>query len=128
MINRTGIIVTNLTKSKIFYTHVLRTLGYRVRLNLPVAVGFGDVSEVDPEIDFWISAGKPSVPRNHIAFQAHSEEEVRAFYQAAIDAGAKANGEPAFRPLIRPQYYAAFVYDLDGYNIEAVFHEKMDSK
>ncbi|GLS06052.1 glyoxalase [Chitiniphilus shinanonensis] len=125
MIDHTGINVSNLEQSKQFYQAVLATLGYAVRLDFGVAVGFGDGKAEagdDPGGDFWISQGEPYTPRSHIAFRAGSAEQVAAFYQAALAAGARDNGAPGPRPHYHPGYYAAFAYDPDGYNIEAVFH------
>jgi len=59
----------------------------------------------------------------HIAFEAQSREEVDAFHRAALEAGARDNGPPGIRAKYSPNYYAAFVIDPDGHNIEAVFHE-----
>ena len=59
----------------------------------------------------------------HIAFVAESREQVDAFYAAALDAGAECNGPPGLRPQYSGQYYAAFVFDPDGHNIEVVCHE-----
>jgi len=59
--------------------------------------------------------------RNHIAFQARDRATVEAFYNAALAAGGKDNGAPGERPY-HPGYYAAFVLDPDGNNIEAVYH------
>ena len=125
MIDHTGVNVSNFAVSKTFYTSVLATLGYIVRLEFETALGFGENklnSKDDPGGCFWISQGSPFVPRSHIAFRAHSQAEVIAFYQAALLAGAKDNGDPGFRPHYHKHYYAAFVLDPDGYNIEAVFH------
>jgi predicted lactoylglutathione lyase len=58
----------------------------------------------------------------HIAFTAQTRAEVDAFYHAALEAGATDNGHPGLRPQYHPQYYGAFVLDLDGHNIEAVCH------
>ena len=57
----------------------------------------------------------------HLAFQARDEEMVRAFYEAALAAGGTDNGAPGERPY-HPGYYAAFVLDPDGNNVEAVYH------
>ena len=57
-----------------------------------------------------------------MAFVAKNRAAVDAFYQAAMSAGGKDNGEPGLRPHYHPDYYGAFVYDLDGHNIEAVCH------
>jgi catechol 2,3-dioxygenase-like lactoylglutathione lyase family enzyme len=125
MIDHTGINVTNLALSKTFYESVLATLGYVVRLEIDGAVGFG-ASEPgngdDPGGDFWISEGDPCLPRNHIAFRADGIEQVVAFHEAALVAGAQDNGAPDMRPHYHKGYYAAFVFDPDGHNIEAVFH------
>jgi catechol 2,3-dioxygenase-like lactoylglutathione lyase family enzyme len=59
--------------------------------------------------------------RHHLAFQAQDKSMVEAFYKAALTHGGKDNGAPGERPY-HPGYYAAFVLDPDGNNIEAVFH------
>jgi catechol 2,3-dioxygenase-like lactoylglutathione lyase family enzyme len=125
MIDHTGINVANLAVSKSFYKSVLSTLGYIVRLKFETAVGFGmdnSNTEDDPGGDFCISRGDPFTPRSHITFRATSEAQVVAFYEVALVAGAKDNGAPGLRTLYHKHYYAAFVFDPDGYNIEAVFH------
>jgi predicted lactoylglutathione lyase len=58
-----------------------------------------------------------------VAFQADSRDLVSAFYAAAIAAGGKDNGEPGLRPHYHETYYAAFVLDADGHNIEVVCHK-----
>ncbi|MDH0863836.1 VOC family protein [Mitsuaria sp. GD03876] len=58
----------------------------------------------------------------HIAFAAQTREQVDAFYRAALAAGAKDNGPPGLRPKYHANYYAAFVIDPEGHNIEAVCH------
>ena len=125
MIDHTGITVKNLALSKKFYASVLATIGYEVRLEFNDAVGFGSTEPNhgdDPGGDFWIAEGDPSMPRNHIAFRAASVAQVVAFYEVALAAGAQDNGAPGLRPRYHTNYYAAFVFDPDEYNIEAVFH------
>lgn len=125
MIDHTGIHVTSIALSKPFYEAVLSTLGYVVRLDLVTALGFGakDLAPGDdPAGAFWIAEADPFDPRSHIAFRATSEAQVDAFYKTALAAGARDNGAPGLRPQYHPHYYAAFVFDPDGYNIEAVFH------
>lgn len=125
MIDHTGITVSQLARSRQFYESVLATLGYGVRLALDDAVGFGTREPAhgdDPGGDFWISAGPPFTPRSHIAFRADCEAQVLAFHQAALAAGGRDNGAPGLRPQYHARYFAAFVLDPDGYNIEAVFH------
>jgi predicted lactoylglutathione lyase len=57
-----------------------------------------------------------------VCLKARSAEEVDAFHRAALEAGAKDFGAPGLRPHYHEKYYGAFVLDLDGHNIEAVFH------
>ncbi|MDQ7990871.1 MAG: VOC family protein [Candidatus Dactylopiibacterium sp.] len=124
MIDHTGINVSDYAVSKRFYEAALAPLGYAVRLDLGDAAGFGGQTHGadDPGGDFWISVGTPYQPRSHIAFRAVSEAQVAAFHAAAIAAGGIDNGAPGPRPQYHTGYYAAFVRDPDGYNIEAVFH------
>ncbi len=69
---------------------------------------------------FWINEDGPQKPAVHIAFAAETRADVDAFYAAAIAAGGHDNGAPGLRPQYGETYYAAFVRDLDGNNIEAV--------
>ena len=124
MIDHTGFNVSDLELSKAFYLKALAPLGYGISLEFEGAAGFGahPGARDDPGGDFWITAGEPQAPRVHLAFQAADEAQVQEFYRAAIEAGGKDNGPPGPRPHYHPGYYAAFVLDPDGYNIEAVFH------
>jgi predicted lactoylglutathione lyase len=77
--------------------------------------------------DFWLGDGSGDGSgdvgtRTHVALAAESRATVRAFYEAAIAAGAQDNGPPGLRPHYHEHYYAAFVLDPDGHNIEAVCH------
>ncbi|WP_107929256.1 VOC family protein [Neisseria animaloris] len=105
-----------------FYDKVLATLGIWRVLDLSEhrAVAYG---RAYPE--FWIQApcdGQPAQTANgvHIAFYAEIREEVDAFYQAALAAGAKDDGAPGPRPHYGKEYYGCFVRDLDGHKIEAM--------
>lgn len=125
MIDHTGITVLNFQASRKFYLAALAPLGYAIRKEHPTAAGFGAGNPNDggdPGGDFWLTQGEPSSPRIHVAFRAKSVEQVQAFHQAALAAGARDNGAPGLRPQYHPNYYGAFVYDPDGYNIEAVYH------
>lgn len=62
----------------------------------------------------------------HIAFTAENREQVNAFYHAALNTGGQCNGPPGLRPQYSGKYFAAFVIDPDGHNIEAVCHESED--
>ncbi|PIR84130.1 glyoxalase [Candidatus Kaiserbacteria bacterium CG10_big_fil_rev_8_21_14_0_10_51_14] len=59
--------------------------------------------------------------KSHVAFEAKNKKQVDAWYKAALKAGAKDNGGPGYRTEYWPGYYAAFVYDPDGHNIEVVW-------
>ena len=126
MIDHIGITVGNIEKSKAFYTKALAALGYVLCKNSPGSVSFG-VREghgisADPGGDFWLSEGTPMSPRPHVAFNAASRADVDAFFAAGLAAAGTENGAPGLRAHCHPNYYAAFLLDPDGYNIEAVCH------
>lgn len=126
MLDHISIIVSDFARSKRFYEAVLHPLGYRLMTELPEAAGFGvsdgEGKSGDPGGDFWIARGKPVPPLVHVAFNAASSDAVDAFHAAALAAGGRDNGAPGLRPQYHARYYAAFVFDPDGYNIEAVCH------
>ncbi len=75
---------------------------------------------------FWIAAAESIQPAStsvHVAFVGAGKRQVDAFYAAAMAAGAKDNGAPGYHPEYGEGYYAAFVFDFDGNNIEAVYRE-----
>ena len=117
MIAHTTLHVSDYQKSKAFYIEVLKTLGYVNNMELGHAAGFHDGENTD----FWMVEDK--VAPTHLAFTAKSKAEVEAFYKAALEAGATDNGAPGYRKEYWPGYYAAFVLDRDGHNIEAVFFD-----
>ena len=69
---------------------------------------------------FWITTDEPVSKNIHIAFQASSRKQVDQFYENGINNGGKCNGKPGVRADKHPSYYAAYLFDLDGNNIEAV--------
>lgn len=71
----------------------------------------------------WLAASGRQTPPTHICFRAPSREAVRAFHCAALEAGGVDNGPPGVREKYHPAYYAAFVLDPEGHNIEAVCFE-----
>ncbi len=128
MIDHLGITVSNLQNSTAFYVKALGTLGYVLCKNRSCTVSFGVRqgfgSSADPAGDFWLSHGIPMTPRVHIAFGAASRTDVEAFFAVGIAAGGIDHGKPKIREHYHPNYYAAYLLDPDGYNIEAVCHTK----
>ncbi len=122
MIAHTTLSVKNYRKSKAFYMKALKPLGYRNNMNFGESAGFNDGTNTD----FWINRERTVVP-THLAFEAKSSAQVKAFYKAALAAGGKDNGKPGYRDY-SPGYYAAFVYDPDGHNIEAVWYDPSKEK
>jgi catechol 2,3-dioxygenase-like lactoylglutathione lyase family enzyme len=124
MLDHTGFPVSDYAQSKAFYLQALAPLGYALIIEVQQhendhpAAGFG----ANGKPDLWIG-GEGGLQRPiHIAIAAQDRAAVDAFYRAAIAAGGKDNGAPGLRPHYHPNYYAAFVLDPDGHNIEAVCH------
>ena len=111
LIDHIGIHVSDLRRSRVFYFAILDALGK--------SEGFGSDDNYFYFDEFYVAADKTPVTNLHIAFQADSIERVHAFYQAGLDAGGRDNGEPGYRKY-HDSYYAAFLLDPDGNNIEAV--------
>lgn len=122
MFDHVQIKVENLKRDRAFYEAVLATLGYGVVLEFDGVVGFGnnphDMFEVrQAGIDAPLSAAA------HVAFVAKSKDAVIAFHSMALARGARDNGSPGYRPHYEDGYFAAFVVDPNGHNLEAVFQE-----
>jgi catechol 2,3-dioxygenase-like lactoylglutathione lyase family enzyme len=125
VLDHIGLPVTDFDRSKAFYEKVLAPLGYELlkAIDLSDEAGPGGYAGFGKDRPhFWIGTGKPFNVSLHIAFMANDRAEVRAFYDAALAAGAKDNGPPGLRPHYHANYYGAFVLDPDGHNIEAVTH------
>lgn len=123
MLNHITLRVSNLERSKKFYTAALAPLGYKLLKEKMDSAGFG-IEDKDGMRVFWIHSGgmaKEGYSFSCLAFTATSKEDVEEFHREAIMAGGTDNGAPGFREKYHPNYYAAFVHDPDGYNIEAVF-------
>lgn len=117
IIDHLTISVSNFERSLAFYERALAPLGITTRAKFD---GFAGMGKTRPQ--FWFAAGEVNKHKTHIAFAAESRADVDAFYRAAIAAGGKDNGAPGLRTLYHPTYYGAFVFDPDGYNVEAVCH------
>lgn len=118
LIDHLQFVVRDIKKSAVFYKAIFGVLG------IPVGGEGEDYFWVD---ELFISS-KESVAakgeltgRTHLAFQAKDEQMVKAFYEAGLKNGGRDNGAPGVRNY-HPGYYAAFLLDPDGNNIEAVFH------
>lgn len=118
MIDHIGISVSDFEQSRQFYATALAPLGYQLLMSFDDAAGYG----VDGKPDFWLGKGEALAPPVHIAFAGATRAQVEKFYQAALDAGGRDNGPPGLREHYHPHYYAAFVLDPDGNNIEVVCH------
>jgi catechol 2,3-dioxygenase-like lactoylglutathione lyase family enzyme len=120
MLDHVGIQCADLAASAAFYDTVLAPLGGVRMMDFGVAMGFG----VPPNPDFWIGVfdSGEGFRESHIAFSAPDRATVRAFFEAAVAAGAELLHEPRLRPEYHPNYYGAFVRDPDGNNVEAVCH------
>ena len=124
MIDHIGFSVSDYERSKRFYSKALAPLGYKLVKEVPAekteagfaAAGYGP--QENPI--FWI-AGEGRLERPlHVAFKVEDRDTVDSFHRAALAAGGRDNGAPGLRPNYHPNYYAAFVLDPDGHNIEAV--------
>jgi catechol 2,3-dioxygenase-like lactoylglutathione lyase family enzyme len=121
MIDHTGIGVADVGLSASFYDAVLGALGMRRVAQIPENVGTDGIGYGLDHPVFWIDRFHPHSIKQHTAFAAKSRTEVDAFYAAALKAGGIDNGGPGLRKQYAPGYYAAFVLDPDGNNIEAVY-------
>jgi len=126
MIDHVGFAVSDLARSSAFYVAALAPLGISEQMRvLPeqtesggTAIGYGKGDNPF----FWIGDNERVGQGTHIAFTADTRAEVDGFYAAAIAAGGTDHGGPGIRAHYHPNYYAAFVLDPDGLNIEAVCH------
>jgi catechol 2,3-dioxygenase-like lactoylglutathione lyase family enzyme len=125
MIDHTGIGVADVARSAVFYDAALGALGLRRVVQLPEGVGSDGIGYGVDYPFFWIDRFHPHSVKQHTAFAANSRADVDAFHAAALTAGGGDNGGPGLRAGGYPSgYYAAFVLDPDGNNIEAVCRER----
>jgi catechol 2,3-dioxygenase-like lactoylglutathione lyase family enzyme len=126
MLDHVFISVDDVARSIAFYEQALAPLGITHVLDYdgrdgppghPDLKGFGR----DGRVFFWLRPGQADSRAAHVGFVARDTAEVDAFYTAAMAAGATDNGAPGPRLHYDPRYYAAGVYDPDGYSLEAVY-------
>lgn len=123
MLDHVSIPVADLSRAAEFYDRVLATLGLRRRRERPGAIGYGPESRAAPI--FWIldrasGGGATAGVGLHVSFAAPDHASVDAFHAAALRAGGRDAGTPGPRPQYTQPFYGAFVFDLDGFKIEAV--------
>jgi catechol 2,3-dioxygenase-like lactoylglutathione lyase family enzyme len=118
MIDHFTLTVRDYDRSKAFYSRILEPLGYRLLMSFDGMSGFGDSRKPY----FWIKRGDIPTQPMHIAFQSRERAAVDAFHAAALEAGARDDGKPGVRADYHPNYYAAFVVDINGHPLEAVTH------
>ena len=126
LIDHTGIGVASVARSAAFYDAALGALGMRRVVQMPENVGTDGIAYGVTRPVFWIDRFHPAGVKQHTAFAAKNRAEVVAFHAAALKAGGTDNGPPGLRSTddgYPPGYYAAFVLDPDGNNMEAVFRE-----
>jgi catechol 2,3-dioxygenase-like lactoylglutathione lyase family enzyme len=115
-IDHVSVPVRDLKRARKFYEKALGAIGMKVNLDVPTALGMGSQNQKI----FWLARDLKATGHGHYALRVASRAAVKAFYDAAIKAGGKDNGAPGVRPKYGKNYYAAFVKDNEGNNIEIV--------
>lgn len=116
MFDHVGLKVRDLAASTRFYRALLEPLGYVFDSGDASYAGFGPKGA--PAL--WLYQAESASPGTHLAFAANTRAEVDRFYAAGIEMGGRDNGKPGVRTSYGPKYYAAFLIDPDGNNVEAV--------
>jgi catechol 2,3-dioxygenase-like lactoylglutathione lyase family enzyme len=126
MLDHVTLSVTDLDRAKVFYGSALAPLGIEMvgevtaeQSGSVAFAGFG----IGRKGQLWLAEKGRQTPETHICFRAPTREGVRAFHAAGLSAGGTDNGPPGVREVYHPAYYAAFVTDPEGHNIEAVCFE-----
>ncbi len=111
-----GVPVSDIIKAKVFYDAIASSVGLKKLADHDDFVGYGS----EDLYEFYVHASKLGISGLHICFEVDSKEAVRAFHDAGLVGGGTDNGAPGIRKDYGHAYYAAFVIDPDGNNIEAV--------
>jgi catechol 2,3-dioxygenase-like lactoylglutathione lyase family enzyme len=129
MIDHVSIPVADFDRAAKFYDAVLATLGYRRMKERDGAIGYGPMPDGHPP-EFWIHRREDSGAASagiglHISFRAKDRAAVHAFHTTALKLGATDAGAPGVRPHYTAGFYGGFVFDHDGFKIEAVAREAL---
>ena len=124
MIDHLGIQVTDVDASASFYLEVFAAIGMREMMRFPTGKGtFVGLAGPDGQPTFWLGPPTGGETRElHVAFRAPDREAIDAVHEAAVKAGAEILHEPREWPEYHAGYYGVFLRDLDGHNVEAVYH------
>jgi len=115
-----GAAVRNMKAARTFYGAALGAIGMKINMDVGTAFGMGSRTQKI----FWLGRDPKASGSGHYAFRVDHRREVDAFYDAAMASGGKDNGKPGPRPHYGPNYYAAFVKDPEGNNIEVVCYAR----
>lgn len=119
MVDHIGLRVTDIAASVRFFKAALAPLGHVLASQGDDYAGFGPPGA--PAL--WLHLSAERGRGTHVALRAPDRAAVQRFHAAGLDAGARDNGAPGLRPDYAPNYYAAFLIDPDGHNVEAVCYE-----
>lgn len=113
--------VADIDASRRFYTQICRAIGMQEEFfdEGEKSAGFGH----DGLVQLLLTEGKVTTPKLHVCFAAQSKESVEAAYADAISGNGVDNGKPGYRDHYGPGYFAAFLYDPDGHNVEILYRE-----
>jgi catechol 2,3-dioxygenase-like lactoylglutathione lyase family enzyme len=117
MIDHISLRVQDFSRAIDFYKSALAPLGYKILMEFPNVAGMG----ADGKADLWIMQSEQSPSPTHIAINGE-RRQIQAFHEVALTCGGTDNGPPGLRLDYHPNYYAAFVLDPEGNNIEVVCH------
>jgi catechol 2,3-dioxygenase-like lactoylglutathione lyase family enzyme len=119
MFDHIGLKVRDLDASVAFYKQVLAPLGHELGAQGDGYAGFGPPGA--PAL--WLyAASAPIGPGTHVAFRAPDRAAVKRFHAIGVESGGRDNGAPGLRADYSADYYAAFIIDPDGHNVEAVVY------
>jgi catechol 2,3-dioxygenase-like lactoylglutathione lyase family enzyme len=116
--------VRSLRSARRFYEAALGAIGMKINMDVGDAFGMGSKQQKI----FWLARDRRAVGDGHFAFRVDRRDDVNAFYDAALHAGGSDNGKPGPRPSYGRNYYAAFVRDPEGNNIEVVCYAPKKSR